>query len=267
MRDETFKKIRDFIYQKSGIYIPDTKKYLIENRLLRRVQDNGLKSFEDYFNFVTNSGYDLELPRLFDAITTNETFFFRESQQFDVLCNEIVKRVTEKNSVKNIKIWSAACSTGEEPYTIAMIFKEKLSNIRLDIIASDISDSVLESAKKGVYSSYSIRNIPPNYLSKYFNKNGESYILSSEIKRDVQFRNINLIDEKSTRTIKNVDVIFCRNVFIYFDDKAKKKVVSHLYDSLKQNGYLFIGTSESLHNITRAFVPVVINNVVVYQKR
>lgn len=267
MKDETFKKIRDFIYQKCGIYIPDTKKYLIENRLLRRVQDNGLKSFEDYFNFVTNSGYEYELPRLFDAVTTNETFFFREPQQFDALCNEIVKKVTEKNSIKNIKIWSAACSTGEEPYTIAMIFKEKFSDMRFEIIASDISNNVLESAKRGIYTSYSIRNVPQNYLFKYFSKSGENYILSSEIKKDVQFKNINLIDEKVTKTIKNVDVIFCRNVLIYFDDKAKKKVIANLYDSMKQNGYLFIGTSESLHNITRAFVPIVINNVVVYQKR
>jgi chemotaxis protein methyltransferase CheR len=267
LRDDTFRQLRNFIYEKSGIFIPDTKKYLIENRLLRRIQENSLKSFEEYFSFVTNSGYERELPRLFDAVTTNETFFFREPQQFDVLCGEILKRITERGCSKNIKIWSAACSTGEEPYTIAMIFKERFSDVRLEIIASDISNSVLESARRGVYSTYSIRNVPQNYLFKYFTKSGESYALNESIKRDVQFRNINLIDEKSTKTIKNVDVIFCRNVLIYFDDKAKKKAVSNLYDCMKQNGYLFIGTSESLHSVTRAFVPVVINNVVVYQKR
>lgn len=170
LRDETFKQLRDFIYEKSGIFIPEAKKYLIENRLIRRIQENGLKTFEDYFNFVINSGYERELPRLFDAITTNETFFFREPQQFDVLCSEIVKRVTEKSCIKNIKIWSAACSTGEEPYTIAMMFKEKLSDIRLEIIASDISNNVLESARRGIYSSYSVRNVPQNYLMKYFNR-------------------------------------------------------------------------------------------------
>lgn len=267
LKDQTFRQLRDFIYEKSGIFIPDSKKYLLENRLIRRIQDNGLKNFEEYFSFVTNSGYERELPKLFDAITTNETFFFREPQQFEVLSGEIIKRITAKCRARNIRIWSAACSTGEEPYTIAMIFKETLCNIKPEIIASDISNNVLEAARRGVYSSYSVRNVPPNYLTKYFVKNGESYMLDGSIKGLVQFKNINLIDEKSTKNLKGVDVVFCRNVLIYFDEKAKKKVISNLYDSMKQDSYLFIGTSESLHNITRAFIPIVINNVVVYQKR
>ncbi len=267
LRDITFKQLRDFIYEKSGIFIPDSKKYLLENRLIKRIHDNGLKSFEDYFNFVTNSGYERELPKLFDAVTTNETFFFREPQHFDVLSNEIVSRVMEKGSLKTIKIWSAACSTGEEPYTIAMILRERFCNLKIEIVASDISNNVLESAKRGIYSSYSIRNVPPNFLSKYFMKSGENYVLNELVKRSVQFKNINLVDEKSTKSIKGMDIVFCRNVLIYFDDRAKRKVLSHIYDSMNRGGFLFIGTSESLHNITKAFIPIVINNVVVYQKR
>lgn len=266
LKDMTFRQLRDFIYEKSGIFIPDSKKYLLENRLIKRIRDNGLKSFEDYFNFVTNSGYEKELPKLFDAITTNETFFFREPQHFDVLSNEIINRVIERNNRKSIKIWSAACSTGEEPYTIAMILKERFSSLRTDILASDISNNVLESAKRGVYSSYSIRNVPGNFLYKYFTKVGDSYVLNELIKRSVQFKNINLIDEKAMKGIKGVDIVFCRNVLIYFDDRMKKKVLSHMYDSINQGGFLFIGISESLHNITKAFIPIVINNVVVYQK-
>lgn len=267
IQDTTFRQLRDFIYERCGIFIPDTKKYLLENRLTKRIKDRGLKGFDDYLFFVTNGRCDDELARLFDSITTNETFFFREPQQLDVLINELAGKIAEMNKTKNIKIWSAACSTGEEPYTIAMMFKEKLISLKAEILASDISGRALESAKKAVYASYSVRNVPENYLKKYFNKNGQSFILENSVKNYVQFKNINLIDGKSMKSIKGMDVIFCRNVLIYFDDKAKQKVISHLYDSLKPGGFLFIGISESLHNITRAFMPVAINNIVVYQKR
>lgn len=267
LQDAIFRQLRDFIYEKCGIFIPDTKKYLLENRLVKIIQDRGLKGFDEYLFFVTNGCCDHELARLFDSITTNETFFFREPQQLDALINEVAGRVAEQNKTKIIKIWSSACSTGEEPYTIAMMFKEQLSSLKAEILASDISSNVLESAKKAVYGSYSVRNVPENYLKKYFNKNGQSFVLENSIKNCVRLKNINLIDEKGMKNIKDMDVIFCRNVLIYFDDKAKQKVISHLYNSIKPGGFLFIGTSESLHNITRAFVPVVINKVVVYQKR
>lgn len=266
LQDTTFKQLRDFIYEKSGIFIPDTKKYLIETRLVKRIEDKNLKGFEDYLHFIRYSTNGDELAKLFDTVTTNETFFFRESQQLDVFTDILLPKILEKGSLKTLRIWSAACSTGEEPYTISMILMEKMPGIRPDIAASDISDRVLDSAKKAVYGSYSIRNIPPPYLKKYFWANGQSYELDPSAKSPVRFMNLNLIDEKKTKGITGMDVVFCRNVLIYFDDKAKQKVVSHLYDSLKPGGYLFIGASESLHNVTRAFKPLVINKVIVYQR-
>jgi chemotaxis protein methyltransferase CheR len=271
MTDDVFKQLRDFIYERSGIFIPDNKKYFLENRLGRRVQEKNLKGYEDYLYILKYGSDKNELTVLFNLVTTNETFFFREPQQFDVFKGELFNRVMAENNKtgrKEIKIWSAACSTGEEPYTIAMILLEKpeAAAIKKEIYASDISDSVLGSAKAGVYGSYAIRNVPEIYLKKYFTNTNQQYSISHSVKSLTRFMKVNLIEDRDVKAIRGVDVIFCRNVLIYFDDKAKQKAVANLYDALRPNGYLFVGTSESLHNVTRAFRPIVINKVIVYQK-
>jgi chemotaxis protein methyltransferase CheR len=271
MNDDVFKQFRDFIYEKSGIFIPDNKKYFLENRLGRRIQELNLKGYEDYLYNLKYDSDRRELGRLFDLITTNETFFFREPLQFEVFSGELLGRITADNTNagrKDIRIWSAASSTGEEPYTLSIVLLEKseISGFKKEIFASDISESVLASARSAVYGSYAVRNIPAVYLKKYFTDSNQQYTLSPGVKSLVKFSKVNLIDEKDVRAVRGVDVVFCRNVLIYFDDKAKQKVVSHLYDALRPGGYLFIGTSESLHNVTRAFRPVVINKVIIYQK-
>jgi len=265
--ESVFKKLRDFIYERTGIYISDSKKYLLENRLQRRILERGLRSYEEYFYFIRYTGEHGELKRFFDSVTTNETYFFREPQHFDILCGHIIPEI--KNSGRErYRIWSAGCSTGEEPYTISILFKEMnmMNPLNIDITGTDLNETVLEAAKRGIYSSYSVRNVPHAYLRKYFKENGVSYHLDDKIKRMVRFQKLNLIDEFEMKRFRNYDVIFCRNVLIYFDDKAKKKVVSLLYDALRPGGYLFVGASESLHNITRAFKPLVINKTVVYKR-
>jgi chemotaxis protein methyltransferase CheR len=266
LQDSTFRQIRDFIYDKCGIYVPDGKKYLIEKKIGARVQARNLGSFEDYLSLARSPQNADELPKLFDAVTTNETYFYREPQQFDVLLDSVIPAVLEKKASKDLRIWSAACSSGEEPYTISLLMAEKRSQLRVEILASDISEEILTVARKAVYGSYAIRNVPPQILQKYFREGSWALELNPAIRAPVKFMNVNLIDDKKIRTIRDIDVIFCRNVLIYFDDKAKQKVVSNLYDSLRPGGFLFIGSSESLHNVTRAFKPVTFNKVVVYQK-
>jgi chemotaxis protein methyltransferase CheR len=271
LSDEIFRQIRDFIYEKSGIFIPDNKKYFIENRLGKKIQEKNLKGYEDYLYVLKFGGDRNELTTLFDLVTTNETFFFREPQQFDVFSGDLMARIIAENTKagrKDIRVWSAASSTGEEPYTIGIVLLEKTEAVgmRKEIYASDISESVLSSARAAVYGSYAIRNIPENYLKKYFTNANQQYQLSVSVKSLVKLMKVNLIDDKDSKTIRGMDVVFCRNVLIYFDEEAKQKAVSLLYDALRPNGYLFIGTSESLHNITRAFKPTVINKVIVYQK-
>ncbi len=268
LSDPTFKALREYIYEKSGIYINDTKKYLIENRLSRILQEKKLKSFEDYLELIRFSTNGNELTRLFDAVTTNETYFFREPQQLTVFSEHILPLIMkQKKAPSNIKIWSAACSSGEEPYTLSMILMEKhLVPNTFEIYASDLSEGALDTAKRAVYTSYSVRNIPEPYLKKYFSSNGLSHSLNASVKNTVKFMNVNLIDNRSIKSLRGIDIIFCRNVLIYFDARAKQKVVSHLYDRLAPGGYLFIGSSESLHNVTRALRPCVINKVIMYQK-
>ncbi|RJQ21751.1 MAG: methyltransferase domain-containing protein [Nitrospiraceae bacterium] len=268
LADATFRDLRDYIYEKSGIFISDNKKYLIENRLSRILQEKDLKCFEDYLKIIKCCTNGNDLNRLFDAVTTNETYFYREPQQLEVFVGDIAKKLFEqKKGAKTIKIWSAACSTGEEPYTLSIMLAEKgFSPSQFEIYGSDLSEGVLSSAQKAVYNSYSIRNIPETCLKKYFAPEGQNYTLSPVIRKSVKFQKINLIDDKNVRSLRNMDVIFCRNVLIYFDVKSKQKVVSHLYDCLNPGGYLIIGSSESLHSITRAFRPNVLNKVITYQK-
>lgn len=268
LADSTFTAIRDFIYDKSGIYITDTKKYLIENRLSRILQEKNLSTFEDYLKLLKFSMNGNELSRLFDAVTTNETYFFREPEQLNVFQNELMPRIMcQKKTNQPVRIWSAACSSGEEPYTISMMLLEKgYASRQFEMYGSDLSEAVLNSAKRAVYNSYSVRNIPAAYSKKYFLNNGQTFSLQSSIVNMVKFMKINLFEERNVRQMNNMDMIFCRNVLIYFDVKSKQKVASYLYDCLNPGGFLIIGASESLHNITRAFKPHVINKVIAYEK-
>lgn len=274
MSDDNFNKLRDLIYKLSGIYYADSKKYLLEGRIAKRISFLKLRSFEEYLNLISNSlASREELNQLFIAVTINETYFFRAEQQFEgfekIIVPEIVNKL--KTTGSNVfKIWSAASSSGEEAYTLAIIVKEKLKpmfpNIDFQIYATDINTAVIESAKKGIYREYAIRNIPKNILNKYFTVSGTNYILKDEIRNMVKFSQVNLYDNYAMHTMKNFSVIFCCNVLIYFDQPSKQKVVSYLYDALIEGGCLFIGYSESLHSINKSFKLVHLDKAMVYKK-
>jgi len=261
LSESDFKEIRDFIYSKCGIYFADNKKYLLENRLNSRVEDLSLKSFNEYIKFLKfNPSGRGEMNKLFDAITINETSFFRNLPQINAFADSVAPEILDRlknQSMATLKIWSAASSSGEEPYTLAMILMEKfrhyLDKVKIEIVGTDISEEILQKSKEGIYSDYSMRNIDAAYLRKYFTVQGSKYHLKDEIKKMVRFEQVNLLDKFKMGSYKNFDVIFCRNVLIYFDSVAKTQVVNSLYDSLKPGGYLFIGHSESLHGISRAF--------------
>ncbi len=274
MSPELFLKFRDFIYEKSGIYFTETKKYLLEGRISKRIDQLKMKSFDEYFRFVsapTNSRK--ELPALFEAVTINETYFFRNEPQFQALESIITPEILKgkaKSPIKKFRVWSAACSSGEEPYTVAMLLLEKIKpkfpQFQFEVIGNDIDSSMLQKARGGVYKEYSVRNMPKYYLQKYFTKQNDRYVLNQEVRNMVRFMSMNLYDSNAMRTMANYDVIFCCNVLIYFDQKSKQKVVANLYDSLAKNGYLFIGYSESLHGISKAFKLVHFPKTISYKK-
>ncbi len=258
---KTFEQWRSFIYDNTGIYFQDNKRYLLESRLQKRLSFLSMSTFEEYYDYIKfNSSGSSEKKYLFEAITINETFFFRNQPQLDALISNILPEIIaskEKLNKNKIRIWSAACSSGEEVYSIGMMINElikpKYPKFEFEIVGTDISNAVVDTARRGVYKEYSVRNTPSFYLKKYFKVSGPSFELDQKIKNMASFKLLNLNDDLSMRTMINYDVIFCANVLIYFDQVSKTKVINHLYNSLLKNGYLFIGYSETLHGISRAF--------------
>lgn len=271
---EAFKQVRDFIYEKSGMYFPDNKAYLIESRLAPRVEEKGCTSFEDYLLMLKRDpSSGRELTTLFDTITINETSFFRDIEQLDTVLNSTLLELVEEKKKKGdrkLRIWSAASSSGEEPYTIAMYLLEKQASLAgwdMEVLGSDISEAVLTAARRGVYGTYAVKTTPEKYMKRFISSNGDgTYSVKPEVKQLVRFANINLYDHQKIKMMKGMDIILCRNVLIYFDEVSKRKVVSDLYDCLNPGGYFVIGRSESLHNVSRAFRPVSKDKVVLYKK-
>ena len=274
MSDQLFDKWRHFIYENCGIYFQDNKKYLLESRLLKRINYLNLDSYDDYFNYIIRSvNGNSEKKYLYEAITINETYFFRNQPQLDALIKTIIPEIVErqnKNNKTKIRIWSAASSTGEEAYSIAISIADLLSprypNLEYEIVGTDISYAVIETAKQGIYKEYAIRNTPAYYLKKYFTVNGNNYQINEEIRNHVSFKLLNLYDSVGMRNMFNFDIIFCANVLIYFDMNSKIKVINHLYNSLNKGGYLFIGYSETLHNISKAFKILSFPKTIGYKK-
>jgi chemotaxis protein methyltransferase CheR len=257
-----FKKIRDIIYDTSSINFTDSNKSILESRLKDRLNKLSLTSLNDYYNLIITN--DSELKNLLDSVTTNLTKFFRSINHFNALHNFVLDDLKEKKREKNIRIWSAGCSTGEEPYSIAMIIKEKFDKTwNVKILASDISFNSLMKAKEGFYTPDRILGIPDNYLQKYLVEIGNGYYIKDEIKELVQFDYHNLKNECDSN---NFDIVFCRNVIIYFDAEAQEKTINQFYLSMNDYGYLFIGHSESLFGMKTKFIFKKIGEACLYMK-
>ena len=271
LSDELFVQLRDMIYRKSGMFFNESKKYLLERRIENRLKELGLEKFEDYYYLLKYSpDGEEEFRALLDEITINETSFYRNAPQMEVFQKYLLPEVLKAKKVKQLKLWSAGCSTGEEPYTLAILILEVLgagiSGWSVDILGVDISQSALEKARKGEYGRYTLRNMPLRLVQKYFVKDGPIYKVREEVKKLVRFEAINLLDRSQTNKIRGMDFVFCRNVLIYFDAEARRRVVASFYESLNPGGYLFIGHSESLHGISRSFDLVHFPKVIVYKK-
>ena len=269
---EDFISFRDYIHEKSGMYFPESKMYLIKNRLSNRINQLGIKNFKDYFHMVKYDTSMKEFNCLMNLLTTNETSFFRNLPQLKAFSDEVLKMIWDSKAGvprRSLRIWSAGCSTGEEPYTLSMMIMEKIldwNKHNIEIVANDISQDVLQAARKGIYHELSLRTTPQSYKDKYFEKKGNVYHIKDDVKKMIKFSQINLTDSLKMSLIKNVDIIFCRNVTIYFSDEVKRKITKYFYSSLLKGGYYFIGHSESLHGITKAFKLVYLKNGLVYKK-
>jgi chemotaxis protein methyltransferase CheR len=274
MSDNAFRLIREFIYQRTGIYFQDSKKYLLEGRLGKRLQVLNIRDFEAYLDMVKfGNGKSDELRYLYDAVTINETFFYRNEPQFEAFEKTLVPDILARKGTTGrtkLRVWSAASSTGEEAHTLAMIYLERLKDkhpgLEIEVVGTDISNAVLDVARSGVYREYSIRNLPKPLLQKYFKSENMRFTLSDDVRRLARFENVNLFERSKVRALGSFDIIFCCNVLIYFDAKSKIQVVSDLYDNLNRGGYLFIGYAESLHGISTAFKLINFPKTVAYKK-
>jgi len=270
LSQQAFDKLRALIYDHTGIYFRDNKQYLLESQVGRRLKALDLTSYESYIELLQNGRRSSELPALVNAITINETSFFRHPQQYEAIVDDLLPALIADHDRQRVRIWSAACSTGDEPYTLALLINEakprRFSDVQFDILGTDINTSVLEKARAGTYGSYAVRNMPDRFLKKYFRAKGDRYTLSRDVTEMVRFEHLNLTDANAVRRMRTFDVILCANVLIYFDRDTKKAVITDLYDRLRHGGYLFVGTSETLHGVSRALQPVRFNNTIAYQK-
>jgi len=272
MSEEEFRLIRDIIYSHCGLFFDSDTKYLLEKRLSRRLQLYQLQTFKDYHYFLKyDRKKDQELSDLMDVLTTNETYFFREAFQLKALTDEILpelKAAKEQKGEKTLRIWSAGCSTGEEPYTIAMLIMEMgiFHGWRVEVVGTDISNRVLQHSRKAVYGKSSFRTTEDRYVRRFFQEQEDGFRVNDEVRELVTISHLNLFDQNRLALLGKMDVIFCRNVIIYFDQTAKKKVIDIFYRMLHEGGYLLLGHSESLMNISTAFTLRHLKNDMVYQK-
>ena len=270
LTEDVFRLIRDIIKDYCGLYFDDSSRYLIEKRLSRRIRGHHLRDFRDYYRFIRyDKKADDELAAIMDVLTVNETYFFREMNQLKASGDEILDELHQLNrGTRRLRVWSAGCSTGEEPYTIAMLVHEKglFNGWDVEIYGSDINQRVLQTARRGVYRTNSFRATEPYFLKKYFTEEDSSYQISDAVKRHVNFSYLNLLDPFKSRFLGAMDVIFCRNVLIYFDTPSRRRVIENFYERLVEGGYLLLGHAESLIKISTAFTLKHLKHDMVYQK-
>ncbi|MDI9571097.1 MAG: protein-glutamate O-methyltransferase [Pseudomonadota bacterium] len=259
LRDKEFEKISRLVYDLCGINLHDGKKELVRARLGKRLREGDFKSFTEYFHYVTTPEGSDELIAMIDSLSTNLTYFFREERHFQKL-RSILPQIARSGtgpSTPRVKIWCAGCSTGEEPYSLAIAIKELLGDdgAGAKIIATDISTRVLKTAMRGIYPEEKIAKIPKDILRRHFQYGtGASaglYRVKPELRRLVDFRRFNLMDRPPAEF--HCDIVFCRNVMIYFDKATQNGLVQRFFDCLEKGGYLFVGHSESLTGLKHGF--------------
>ena len=273
---EDFKLIRDLIAKHSGISLPDSTHYLVERRLRSRLIALELKGFREYYRHLKyGRETDLELAEMIERITTNETYFFREVYQLDGFVKEIVPDILRQRAsvgmstdLAPIRIWSAGCSSGEEPYTIAMAMNEKYgeSQVKYEVFGNDISRHAIARALDGLYREASFREIEPGMREKYFDSKENRTRIRDFIRRNVRFRFGNLMNPETLVGYSYMDVIFCRNVMIYFSQESRERVLDTFYERLRPGGYLLLGHSETIDSSKCKFEFVPLKGCLVYRK-
>ncbi len=270
LTEAMFRVLRDFIYETCGIFYAEDGRGILESRLQQNIKKRQLNNFGDYYYFLKyDRQKDEEIALMIDSITIHETYFFRENKQLDTFMNEVLPELSERQKkTKRLRIWSAGCATGEEPYTLSMLLLENrnLRDFNIEIYATDISRSALAMARRGIYRETAFRSSDPYFQKTYFTKEESGFRISDRVKQPVVFLHLNLYEKGKWGLLPEMDAIFCRNVIIYFDAAAKKRVIDQFYQKLNEGGFLLLGHSESLITLSTDFLMRHFKNDLLYQK-
>jgi chemotaxis protein methyltransferase CheR len=263
MRDlsvEQFQCLSQQIYQKLGLHFDEKKIYFLKTRVAKRIAALGLDDAREYLFLISYADpQGVEMQALANLVTTNETYMFREYDQLQAFANHCLPEVLSAKQARGeraLRIWSAGCSSGEEPYTLAMILQEVFPQAQswdCEIVATDIDENMLRKVTAARYGCRSINEVPDEYRKKYLIEDGDEWIVRRRTAALVEARHLNLQDRMAMRAMRGFDFIFCRNVLIYFDDLSRKTVIDHFYNALNPGGYVFLGHSESVGRMTTAF--------------
>jgi len=268
--NDDFDKFREFFYRKTGIQFDAGKRYFVDKRLIERIEATGSASFASYFASMRCQVSSEELQQLTNLMTVNETYFFREEYQFKCLVESILPElVARKRDAAPLRIWVIPSSSGEEAYSVAIYLQEYWAGIAqwdVELISSDIDTRILQQAREGLYSGRAVQQLPPRLLQKYFTRNGDRYQIDQELRAVVEFTRVNLAERADTRAYRDFDVIFCRNLLIYFDDASRKSAAETFYDALNPGGFICLGHSESMSRISSLYKIRKFPQAIVYQK-
>jgi chemotaxis protein methyltransferase CheR len=268
--EEEFRRLCEFLYRRTGMIFNETKRYYVERRIEERMAATGAATFPGYF-LLLRGDMNGEVEQFINTMTVNETYFFREEQQLESLSAELLDaRLRVKPQGEAIRIWSVPCSTGEEPYSIAIWLLENWPRVdahEIEIVGSDINTEVLDAAREGYFGQRALMRLSPALVAKYFVPAGnDRWRIIDDLRQSVRFTPANLFDPSGTGLHGQFDVIFCRNVLIYFDDTSRRTAAENLYENLAPGGFICLGHSESMSRISPLFEPVRCNNSIVYRR-
>jgi chemotaxis protein methyltransferase CheR len=267
---EDVRRLCEFLYRRTGMSFDDNKRYYIDRRLAERIAATASSSFQSYFATL-RSDVDHEIEHLVNTFTVNETYFYREDHQLRCMTSDLLKEITHRKKADDaIRIWSIPCSTGEEPYSIAMWLMENWSEVdshNIEIVASDIDTQALTAAAEGRYGARALMRLSPDVVNRYFERlEGDRVRIDAGLRNSVQFTRANLIDGRDMARYRDFDIVFCRNVLIYFDDASRRLAAENLYDCLRPRGYICLGHSETMSRISPLFTVCRFPDAIVYQR-
>jgi len=264
------RRLCEFLYRRTGMLFDDSKRYYIDRRLTERIQATGSGSFQSYFALLRSDSQH-EVEHLVNAFTVNETYFYREEHQLQCMTSHLLDDLVQRKPAgESLRIWSIPCSTGEEPYSIAMWLMENWKDVdsyNIEIVGSDIDTRALKAAAEGIYGERALMRLPGGIVDRYFTRLDDEHVqIDPGLRESIQFTRVNLVDASEVALHRHFDIVFCRNVLIYFDDASRRMAAENLYDSLRPGGYICLGHSETMSRISPLFQVCRYPEAIVYRK-